>query len=605
MVMLNKTARFTAIISVVGLVVIFLGTQPVTAQNYESGTYGACNYSNSSCAAAKPQTEITLPGGLQVLINLRDNQVIPYTGYKVVVTPLTTDTSALGRVEFYINGMFVRSVEPQPSGEVHWQWQPAAAGDTTLRVVSYAKDGAKTETTFKLIVVEEPLAVAEQDNGLFGGLLTFVRSLPEPIIYSFPYLLFILLVVNAVVLFIQTRREVKEITALQAVITREHALAAEKNGFIALASHYLRTPLTIIEGGVDLLKTKGSIPANTSAQAQVILTSLHDKVEALLTQTQNASKRSPSLEPERQLPTPHLWNSPGLYVPILLIGLLLLVFNLLVAYAGTFSINQINLLVQAVTFVLLALIFYQIWRRLQLRRRDRQRALSLLQQEQAISEARDQLVDASTAILNQEIQRLSIVTDQLPQADTTTQLIKGGEKRFRSVLTKFAVAAQLKSGKSNAPYSAVYLSELVQPVLPPITENARAKNITIKPPADVELAMQSPNLLRFVIGSLLDNAVFYSKKGGVVDMRTTSTPTEITLTITDHGDGIAPEKLTYLFQPFSQLENVERFSHEGMGFSLYLDRLILRYLGGNIDISSRPGTGTTAVITLPSGAVYN
>jgi signal transduction histidine kinase len=58
--------------------------------------------------------------------------------------------------------------------------------------------------------------------------------------------------------------------------------------------------------------------------------------------------------------------------------------------------------------------------------------------------------------------------------------------------------------------------------------------------------------------------------------------------------------MSLLFRPFTQTQDVERFTHEGMGFSLYLDKLIMSYLGGTITINSRPGVETAATITLPA-----
>jgi two-component system sensor histidine kinase EvgS len=53
-----------------------------------------------------------------------------------------------------------------------------------------------------------------------------------------------------------------------------------------------------------------------------------------------------------------------------------------------------------------------------------------------------------------------------------------------------------------------------------------------------------------------------------------------------------------LFQPFSKAEGAEVFTHEGMGFSLYLDKLIMLYLGGDIQIQSEQGRGTQVTISL-------
>jgi K+-sensing histidine kinase KdpD len=53
-----------------------------------------------------------------------------------------------------------------------------------------------------------------------------------------------------------------------------------------------------------------------------------------------------------------------------------------------------------------------------------------------------------------------------------------------------------------------------------------------------------------------------------------------------------------LFQAFSKTEGAETFNHEGMGFSLYMDKLIMNYLVGDIRVESAPQKGTKVVLSL-------
>lgn len=105
--------------------------------------------------------------------------------------------------------------------------------------------------------------------------------------------------------------------------------------------------------------------------------------------------------------------------------------------------------------------------------------------------------------------------------------------------------------------------------------------------------------------SLVDNAIAYSPDGSTVQVNASTSATESTLTVTDHGNGIQPGKLKILFQPFLKLEGAEAFNHEGMGFSLYLDKLIMTYLGGSIAMDSAPGKGTTVTLHLPAVQANN
>jgi signal transduction histidine kinase len=72
--------------------------------------------------------------------------------------------------------------------------------------------------------------------------------------------------------------------------------------------------------------------------------------------------------------------------------------------------------------------------------------------------------------------------------------------------------------------------------------------------------------------------------------------------VADNGQGIPTDKLNSLFQPFSKAEGAEVFTHEGMGFSLYLNKLIMMYLGGTIGIESAEGKGTQVTLSFAATA---
>jgi signal transduction histidine kinase len=54
-----------------------------------------------------------------------------------------------------------------------------------------------------------------------------------------------------------------------------------------------------------------------------------------------------------------------------------------------------------------------------------------------------------------------------------------------------------------------------------------------------------------------------------------------------------------LFKPFSRTDSAETFDTEGLGFSLYLDKVITNYLKGNIAVESDQGTGTRVTVSVP------
>jgi signal transduction histidine kinase len=98
-----------------------------------------------------------------------------------------------------------------------------------------------------------------------------------------------------------------------------------------------------------------------------------------------------------------------------------------------------------------------------------------------------------------------------------------------------------------------------------------------------------------VVAALLDNAVkFGAKKPIEVVLQRTDSHAEIT--VRDHGEGIAPDKLPSIFSPF---ERAVPRDYGGLGLGLFVAKAIVDAHGGELRITSQPGEGTTAVVRLP------
>jgi signal transduction histidine kinase len=114
----------------------------------------------------------------------------------------------------------------------------------------------------------------------------------------------------------------------------------------------------------------------------------------------------------------------------------------------------------------------------------------------------------------------------------------------------------------------------------------RAKNLSLKTDLSVTELNQDPLLLSFVLDSLVNNSIKYSPVGGQIVLSSKQQGNQVQLSLSDQGPGIPQDKASQLFQPFSRVENVATdFNQQGSGLSLYLDRLILKYLGGDVSLA--------------------
>ena len=100
--------------------------------------------------------------------------------------------------------------------------------------------------------------------------------------------------------------------------------------------------------------------------------------------------------------------------------------------------------------------------------------------------------------------------------------------------------------------------------------------------------------LKQVLLILLDNALKYT--AGSVEVAAAAEDDRVEIQVRDHGDGIPEEKLAHIFDRFYR---GERASGTGFGLGLSIAKSLVDAMGGKLDLESRLGFGSTAIISLP------
>ncbi len=133
-----------------------------------------------------------------------------------------------------------------------------------------------------------------------------------------------------------------------------------------------------------------------------------------------------------------------------------------------------------------------------------------------------------------------------------------------------------------------------------VTPLAREKDVTI----NEELPPQLPFVtqrerMRSIVLNLLSNAIEYNRTRGTVRLAAEREDGVLRLTVTDTGQGINPEQLPQVFEPFYRGGNGRGDDPEHLGLGLFLVRSHVDALHGTCEIDSKVGVGTTLKITLP------
>jgi heavy metal sensor kinase len=112
----------------------------------------------------------------------------------------------------------------------------------------------------------------------------------------------------------------------------------------------------------------------------------------------------------------------------------------------------------------------------------------------------------------------------------------------------------------------------------------------------------NPDQIEQVALILLDNAIRHSAAPTPVTIRLQRSSAYAEIVVIDRGEGIAPEHLAHLFDRFYRVDTARSRNSGGTGLGLAIAHSIVLRHGGEIDVLSALGIGTTFVVKLPLGA---
>ncbi len=154
--------------------------------------------------------------------------------------------------------------------------------------------------------------------------------------------------------------------------------------------------------------------------------------------------------------------------------------------------------------------------------------------------------------------------------------------------------ALIESGKltlSPTPTDLVSILSECQEMMEPLGKS-RDVLLVFRIPETRYLLNADRTRLKQVLLNLLSNAIKYNRKGGTVLVScATMNYDTLRISVADTGEGLAPENLEQLFQPFNRLGQ-ESFSEEGTGIGLVLSKRLIELMGGAIGAESTVGVGS-------------
>ena len=183
--------------------------------------------------------------------------------------------------------------------------------------------------------------------------------------------------------------------------------------------------------------------------------------------------------------------------------------------------------------------------------------------------------------------------DNARDQQTATIMIQEVDRLNRVVgqLLEFARPVAIKPQATN-------LNTLIDDSIKLIEKQAGASGIHIKTRNSIQVSeiLVDPDRLNQVLLNIYLNAIESMPDGGELNIELSSAPGAdgVDIVIADTGCGISPEDLSNIFDPYYTTKS------SGTGLGLAIAHNIIEAIGGQIQVKSQPGQGTTFRITLPN-----
>ena len=210
-------------------------------------------------------------------------------------------------------------------------------------------------------------------------------------------------------------------------------------------------------------------------------------------------------------------------------------------------------------------------------------------------EIRNPLNYISLAIDHLKGEMLPLCGDKRPELEELTDKIKEEVRRANYMVVNFMnYGRPLKLRRSDVIYG-----ELLDKVLPVLQSRLAEQHVVVEQqlPPDLPPLWIDGELFRNCILNFVSNAAQAMPAGGTITLGARCEGEKVHLSFHDQGNGISPEDISKIFQPYFTTKDV------GIGLGLAITERIIKEHGGEIGVESTVGIGTTFTVSLPLPSV--
>jgi two-component system phosphate regulon sensor histidine kinase PhoR len=175
-------------------------------------------------------------------------------------------------------------------------------------------------------------------------------------------------------------------------------------------------------------------------------------------------------------------------------------------------------------------------------------------------------------------------------------------ERLVQLVEDLLVALKIEENKIVLDIQACDINKIINESIENLAAKAAAKNMRIeyKSSPNKYLGMIDPIKTKHVFENLIDNAIKYTKKRGIINITLGKNEDKLVIEIKDNGIGIPKKYLSSIFERFSRIQSPLSVEAGGTGLGLFIVKNYIERQKGKIFVESEPGKGSSFIVELPS-----
>lgn len=185
------------------------------------------------------------------------------------------------------------------------------------------------------------------------------------------------------------------------------------------------------------------------------------------------------------------------------------------------------------------------------------------------------------------------------QKDNLQDLLKNAE-RLLHLIDSLLDISTIEAGKLELRIELVEVEEIIRSAISTIESSVDKNHVHIfrHIAPSLPLVNTDRDKLRQILLNLLDNAAKFTERGEI-RISAARQNGSLTLVVSDTGIGIPEQDLNKIFEEFHRAGAANGKKYRGTGLGLSIVKRLVGLLGGNIEVASKAGQGSTFTVTLP------